>query len=246
MSVTGGNGIGIPVIVLHDAEGGFVTIELKNGFSYRGVLDEAQDNFNCMVKNCTKISPKGEETQLEMAFVRGAQIKFIVVPEMLSLAPYFERIKAWRKAKGNPIVGAGADMRGRSGKAHERVQQNSQLGKRDNRGGIPVQQQQPPRGVYGGAPPGAAAGYGGGPPPGYMPPSGGMMHLGTGRPPPHMMPGMPGVNMMPGMPPGGRGPPMPPHSMVPGMPPFAQYGMPPGQGPPGGPGRGPPGYGPGQ
>ena len=50
MSVTGKTGVGIPVILLHDAEGGIVTIELKNGSLYTGTLDEAQDNMNCTLK----------------------------------------------------------------------------------------------------------------------------------------------------------------------------------------------------
>jgi small nuclear ribonucleoprotein D3 len=50
MSVSGKRGVGIPVILLHDAEGGIVTIELKNGYTYRGILDEAQDNMNCTMK----------------------------------------------------------------------------------------------------------------------------------------------------------------------------------------------------
>lgn len=50
MSVTGKKGIGIPVILLHDAEGALITIELKNGSIYRGMLDEAQDNMNCTLK----------------------------------------------------------------------------------------------------------------------------------------------------------------------------------------------------
>ena len=47
MSITGKKGVGIPIILLHDAEGGLVTVELKNGFVYRGILDESQDNMNC-------------------------------------------------------------------------------------------------------------------------------------------------------------------------------------------------------
>ena len=50
MSVTGKRGVGIPLILLHDAEGGIVTVELKNGCIYRGLLDEAQDNMNCTLK----------------------------------------------------------------------------------------------------------------------------------------------------------------------------------------------------
>jgi len=60
MSVTGKRGVGIPIILLHDAEGGQVTVELKNGCIYRGLLDEAQDNMNCTMKvqfavGCTNI-----------------------------------------------------------------------------------------------------------------------------------------------------------------------------------------------
>lgn len=50
MSVTGKRGVGIPIILLHDAEGGTITVELKSGCIYRGILDEAQDNMNCTMK----------------------------------------------------------------------------------------------------------------------------------------------------------------------------------------------------
>ena len=50
MSVTGKRGVGIPLILLHDAEGGTVTIELKNGCIYKGILEDAQDNMNCTLK----------------------------------------------------------------------------------------------------------------------------------------------------------------------------------------------------
>ena len=50
MSVTGTKGIGIPIIMLHDAEGGIVTIELKDGSTYCGTLEDAQDNMNCLMK----------------------------------------------------------------------------------------------------------------------------------------------------------------------------------------------------
>ena len=50
MSVSGKRGVGIPIILLHDAEGGIVTVELKNGYIYRGLLEEAQDNMNLTMK----------------------------------------------------------------------------------------------------------------------------------------------------------------------------------------------------
>lgn len=240
--MTGAGGVGIPIILLHDAEGGYVTVELKNGYSYRGILDEAQDNFNCTIKKCTKIDPQGQEIQLEMAFVRGAQIKFIVVPEMLQMAPYFNRIKAWRKYKGNPIVGAsGIDAA------------KSQMGKRD-RGVSPMGVGQPsyggpgyggpprgggygrppPRGMGGyGPPPGGGGGYG--PSPGggggYGPPPGGVGGYGMPMPPPGRG-GMMPMGAGPPGPPGFRGPPGP-RQFMPGMPPnFIPRGSHPGPRPP--------------
>ena len=50
VSVTGNAGIGMPIILLHDAEGGIVTVELKNGEVCRGLLDEAEDSMNLVLK----------------------------------------------------------------------------------------------------------------------------------------------------------------------------------------------------
>lgn len=52
MSVTGKRGAGIPIVLLHDATGGIITIELKNGSKYRGMLEDAQDNMNCLLRVC--------------------------------------------------------------------------------------------------------------------------------------------------------------------------------------------------
>jgi small nuclear ribonucleoprotein D3 len=105
MSVTCGKGVGIPIILLHDAEGGTVHLELKNGDSYRGKLDEAQDNMNCTMKKCTKTTAAGVVSEVEEVYVRGSQISFVVVPEMLGRGPIFNRIHTWRKFGGHAVVG---------------------------------------------------------------------------------------------------------------------------------------------
>ena len=107
MSVSGKRGVGIPIILLHDAEGGIVTIELKSGDCYRGFLEESQDNMNCTMKDCTKTDAKGKETHIQIAYIRGSQINFIIIPDMLQKAPFFNRIKLWRKHQGHAIIGAG-------------------------------------------------------------------------------------------------------------------------------------------
>ena len=39
--------VGIPVKLLHEGEGHAVTVEMKNGEIYRGILDESEDSMNC-------------------------------------------------------------------------------------------------------------------------------------------------------------------------------------------------------
>lgn len=41
--------IGVPIKVLHEAEGHIVTCETVDGEVYRGKLIEAEDNMNCQV-----------------------------------------------------------------------------------------------------------------------------------------------------------------------------------------------------
>lgn len=53
-----------------------------------------------------KVSSEGKESRVEIAYVRGSQITFLILPSMLQRAPFFNRIKLWRKFKGNAVYGA--------------------------------------------------------------------------------------------------------------------------------------------
>ena len=44
------NTVGVPVKLLHEGEGHVVTVELKNGEVYKGLLTEAEDTMNCQMK----------------------------------------------------------------------------------------------------------------------------------------------------------------------------------------------------
>ncbi len=50
MSSSSSNDPGVPVSLLHEAEGNNVVVELKNGEIYRGLLEEAEDTMNCRLK----------------------------------------------------------------------------------------------------------------------------------------------------------------------------------------------------
>ena len=103
--------VGIPVKLLHEAEGHVVTVELKTGEMYRGQLHMAEDNWNCQLKDVSATGRDGRVTQLAHIYIRGSRVRFIVVPEMLKNAPMFKRIDPKFKHKAHPM---GAGGRGRT------------------------------------------------------------------------------------------------------------------------------------
>lgn len=58
------------------------------------------------IQDCIKISSEGMESRVEIAYIRGSQVSFIVLPDTLAKAPFFNRIKMWRKFRGHAVYGA--------------------------------------------------------------------------------------------------------------------------------------------
>jgi len=126
--------VGIPIKVLHDAEGHTVTVELKTGEVFRGKLDEAEDNMNVHLSNCTKTGRDGRVNTLSNCFVRGSHVRFMVLPDILKNAPFFKKIEtkqqkqaaarssskakmaAQQRATGRRDVGKPEKMKQREGK----------------------------------------------------------------------------------------------------------------------------------
>eukprot|EP00566_Odontella_aurita_P022372 CAMPEP_0113544670 /NCGR_PEP_ID=MMETSP0015_2-20120614/10835_1 /TAXON_ID=2838 /ORGANISM="Odontella" /LENGTH=132 /DNA_ID=CAMNT_0000444951 /DNA_START=179 /DNA_END=573 /DNA_ORIENTATION=- /assembly_acc=CAM_ASM_000160 len=108
MSVVGNNRVGIPIVLLHDAEGGIVTVETRKGEIVRGMLFEAEDMMNLYIKNAIVHDENGTKRKVDQMYLRGPEIVFIVLPNMLRHAPMFKRIKHWRKHGGAPPEGVGA------------------------------------------------------------------------------------------------------------------------------------------
>lgn len=91
MSVVGNNRVGIPIVVLHDAEGCVVEVETKNGELIRGLLFEAEDMMNLYLKNCVVRDALGVKRKVNQVYLRGPEIVLIVLPDMLKHAPMFNR-----------------------------------------------------------------------------------------------------------------------------------------------------------
>ncbi|XP_022185731.1 small nuclear ribonucleoprotein Sm D3 [Nilaparvata lugens] len=111
--------IGIPIKILHEAEGHIVTCEVVTGEVYRGKLIEADDNMNCEMSACSVTYRDGRVTQYEHIYIRGSKIRFLILPDMLKNAPMFKRPGSKGHASAgrgkSAIIRAHARGRGREG-----------------------------------------------------------------------------------------------------------------------------------
>lgn len=96
--------IGIPIKVLHEAEGHIITVETNSGEVFRGKLLEAEDNMNVMMSQITATSRDGRVSQLENIFIRGSKIRFLILPDMLKNAPMFKKMGVKAGTKANVAV----------------------------------------------------------------------------------------------------------------------------------------------
>ncbi|KAK2494959.1 hypothetical protein MC885_019848 [Smutsia gigantea] len=92
--------IGVPIKVLHEAEGHIVTCEANTGEVYRGKLIEAEDNMNCQMSNITVTYRDGRVAQLEQVYIRGSKIRFLILPDMLKNAPMLKSMKNKNQGSG--------------------------------------------------------------------------------------------------------------------------------------------------
>jgi len=90
MAAVKGPSVGVPVKLFREAESHPVTVELKTGEIYRGTLEESEDSMSCLLKNVHHTSRDGRVVRLEAVYLRGSQIRFVVLPEVLKGAPLFQ------------------------------------------------------------------------------------------------------------------------------------------------------------
>jgi len=102
--------IGVPIKILHEAEGHIVTLETSTGEVYRGKLVEAEDNMNCQMASINVTYRDGRVAQLENVFIRGSKIRFLILPDMLKNAPMFKKVQG-KAPGGNAGRGKSAILR---------------------------------------------------------------------------------------------------------------------------------------
>lgn len=89
--------LGVPIKLLHEGEGHSVTVELKNGEIYRGMLNDSEDTMNCQMSKVTMTGRDGRVSKLEAVYLRGSQIKMFILPNILKNAPMFKKVQAMQK-----------------------------------------------------------------------------------------------------------------------------------------------------
>lgn len=104
--------VGVPISLLHEGEGRNVTIELKNGEIYRGHLEESEDSMNCQLSNVVVTQRDGQKTKMELVYVRGSQIKLIILPDILKHSPLFGKVQALKKPVDDKKRGGRKSTRG--------------------------------------------------------------------------------------------------------------------------------------
>ena len=82
--------IGVPIKVLHEAEGHIITCETITGEVYRGKLIEAEDNMNCQMTAVTVTYRDGRVAQLENIYIRGSKIRYFPHKSELTKNSHFE------------------------------------------------------------------------------------------------------------------------------------------------------------
>ena len=107
--------VGAPIKLLHEAVGHTVTIELKSAYTYRGHMMTLEDNMNVLLEGVACTEPSGKIYMLDQVYLRGASIRYCIVPDMLRHCPMFKQkkiVKGTQRGKGQ---GKGMNARQRQG-----------------------------------------------------------------------------------------------------------------------------------
>lgn len=59
------------------------TVETKSGALYRGKVINVEDSFNVHMQNVQHTGANGTKTTVDNAYIRGSQVLFIILPDML-------------------------------------------------------------------------------------------------------------------------------------------------------------------
>lgn len=89
--------IGVPIKLLYEAEGMKVSVEMKNGEIYRGLLLGAEETMNVSLSEVLRTARNGKISKLPNVYLRGSSIRFIALPDVLKSAPIFQKVQTQKR-----------------------------------------------------------------------------------------------------------------------------------------------------
>jgi len=106
--------VGIPLKLIHQAEKHQISVKLKDGKLLVGELMNSEDNWNLCLRKVIIKEKENKNCKSMLYFVRGNQITFIIIPEILKYSPLFYEIRL----KMTKNIPSGLGIVGRSGAAN--------------------------------------------------------------------------------------------------------------------------------
>jgi len=93
------------------------TVELKNGELYRGLVVDVEDTWNVQMQTAVLTDRDGKTSTLEHVYLRGSQVRFVIVPDMLKNAPMFAKLTQPADEAKTTAKAAAAGLGARGGAA---------------------------------------------------------------------------------------------------------------------------------
>ena len=94
----------IPLILLREAIGHAVVVELNAKDQYRGILKSAEESMNVTLSKVTHTNRVGQKATLEEVYLRGSAIRLFQLPEMLVNAPVLRSVAASAASASTPAA----------------------------------------------------------------------------------------------------------------------------------------------
>ncbi|KAK4536940.1 hypothetical protein CDCA_CDCA10G2965 [Cyanidium caldarium] len=111
----------IPALLLREAQGHVVSVESTDSKVYRGRLEAASDTMNLTLGGEVLVTDtRGGRQSSTGVFLRGSQVKMVVLPDFLEDAPHFAVLRARRQQRAVEEVAASAAARGASKRSRSR------------------------------------------------------------------------------------------------------------------------------
>jgi small nuclear ribonucleoprotein D3 len=89
--------VGVPIRLLFEAEGMKITVEMKNGEIYRGLLVGAEETMNVNLTEVLRTARNGQIHKLPNVYLSGSSIRFIALPDLLKSAPLFQKVATQKR-----------------------------------------------------------------------------------------------------------------------------------------------------